>query len=527
MKKEIIFFAAIFILVLPVSCAYKPTLEDRLNSKDTATVRAALADVWRTGEANNLAFLVSLLDNNLIMEDAAIALSRLQTTAVDHLILRGGVDTFKTRGELFYLYLVSKKRPLKSVVYLGEWKLEDPVAELLLYMIEIRRDFLPLAWQRALPLLDNLDPYECPAIAREYVMLLGEKGNMDFYISLQKYGEKYPQLKTFTTWAMRKIKPDYKIKYDLVDRTIRENPYWKKQGDGPAMPSKPGTFKAWHTANPDILVENGMIYFYYRGGDGHDRMAVASVPYDSFDGANFVDYPNNPIIDIGKDAFDDLAVLDPAVVYFNKRVFLYYSGLGKGDDSIGLATSKDFYNFKKYKKPVLVGRAPEIVLKDGLLYMYFVKPNEYGGYSIYLATSRDGYNFTQYGNAPVFTYGEGHEWDSKSVTVPRIREKDGYYYMFYAGDDKYMDYPAYFGVAFSYDLVNWYRGTQNPVFSRGKKGEWDDGGIWYAEVFPYKNRLFMYYEGWGGAESHEKEYGQGGHSQIGLAVSDYSLEDML
>jgi predicted GH43/DUF377 family glycosyl hydrolase len=326
---------------------------------------------------------------------------------------------------------------------------------------------------------------------------------------------------------MNMIRSSYKIKYDLVDRTITENPYWEKQGNAPVLPAIPGTFKAWHTANPDILVENGMVYFYYRGGDGHDRIAAASIPYEAFDGEKFNDYPGNPVINPGKNSFDDEGLLDPGTVFFDNRVFLYYSGMGMGDDSVGLAISKDFYGFRKYGKPVIVGRAPDVVLKDGLIYMYYVKPNTLGGYSIYLATSRDGYNFTQYGTEPVFAPGDPKEWDSRSVTVPRIREVGGVYYMVYAGDDKYMDYPAFFGIAFSYDLVNWYRGTQNPVFSRGKKGDWDDGGIWFSEVFPYKGRLFMYYEGWGGGESHDKEYGPGGHSQIGLAVSDYVLEDML
>jgi predicted GH43/DUF377 family glycosyl hydrolase len=291
----------------------------------------------------------------------------------------------------------------------------------------------------------------------------------------------------------------------------------------------PGTFKSVHTANPDILTANEMIYFYYRGGDGNDRIGLATVAESAFNGNNFSDYPRSPLVDIGKNSFDDLAALDPATVYFKGQVFMYYSGLGKkGVDGVGLATSKDYYVFEKYKKnPVLAGRAPEVVLKDGIIYMYFVAVNEYGGYSIYLATSTDGYNFTPYGNAPVFNFGPGREWDSKSVTVPRIREKEGVYYMFYAGDDVYRDYPAYFGLAFSYDLVHWYRGTQNPVFSRGKRGAWDDGGIWFPEVFPHKSRLYLYYEGWGGGESHEKEYGPGGHSQIGLAVSEYSLEDML
>ena len=132
-----------------------------------------------------------------------------------------------------------------------------------------------------------------------------------------------------------------------------------------------------------------------------------------------------------------------------------------------------------------------------------------------------------FGGKPVFTYGAEGSWDSRSVTTPRIVERDGIYYMIYCGDDRYLDYPPFFGLAFSYDLVNWYRSSQNPVFSRGAKGAWDDGGIWFGEAFPYKDKWYLYYEGWGGGESHEKEYGPGGRSQIGMATSLVAIEDML
>ena len=49
-------------------------------------------------------------------------------------------------------------------------------------------------------------------------------------------------------------------------------------------------------------------------------------------------------------------MLDPSAVVFNGKIFLYYSGLGDGEDSVGLAVSKDGNNFTKYEKnPVLTG----------------------------------------------------------------------------------------------------------------------------------------------------------------------------
>ena len=356
-----------------------------------------------------------------------------------------------------------------------------------------------------------------------------DKGrNLYFYLASLKRPETAKYIIPGFNWeGMLPVKkPAAKIINDSKERLITKNPYWAKSTSNPIMPSVPNTYKAWHTANPDLLVHNGMIYFYYRGGDGTDRICLATVPYDGCNGSNFNDYSGNPIVGTSKKGFDDKAALDPATIYFNNKVFIYYSGLGEGDDTVGLAVSKDFYNFKKYGA-VIKGRAPEVVVKDGLIYLYYVLYNN-NGYSIYLATSKDGYNFTKFGEAPVFTPDSNAQaWDSKSVTVPRIVEKHGVYYMLYAGDSMYVDYPAYFGLAYSFDLINWNRGRQNPVFSRGAKGQWDDGGIWYGDMFEYKNKWYLYYEGWGGGESHEKEYGPGGRSQIGMATGAFELWDLL
>jgi predicted GH43/DUF377 family glycosyl hydrolase len=523
MKKQtrnfVIFFASMLLLS---SCVSKPSIERRLSSGDKNTVRAALVDVWRMNGSEHMMAAVEYLSDPDLMEAAAFALAALGTDVVDKVVANHMNRETGDTGCLLYFMFRYRDTSYNGMLRELVKDAARPGRR------EAAGDFMYAAitgdYEKAEALFGQASGIK--AAQKEFIIMLGGKKITQSYVFLEKLLE--PDLKPFAAWAMRRIKPLNIVKYDLPDRTIAANPYWEKYGGAPVMPAAAGTFKSWHTANPDILVENGMVYFYYRGGDGTDRIAAASAPYESFDGTNLTDYPKNPVIGTGSGAFDGDGVLDPAAVYFNKQVFLYYSGMGIGDDSVGLAVSKDFYNFTKYKKnPVLTGRAPEVVLKDGLLYMYYVKQNERFGYSIYLATSRDGYNFTQYWNAPVFSYGDMIEWDSKSVTVPRIREKDGVYYMFYAGDDKFIDYPAYFGIAFSYDLVNWFRGTQNPVFSRGKKGDWDDGGIWFAEVLPYKKRLFMYYEGWGGAESHEKEYGPGGRSQIGLAISGYQLEDML
>ncbi|MCX7697928.1 MAG: hypothetical protein N2114_00480, partial [Candidatus Goldbacteria bacterium] len=511
----------ILIIILSFTSCKKntETLEQQLLSDNPYKIKYAIDDVWRLNKTEYLTYVADLLSNTKVREHAAFALSLMASDNVDMLVLnRMNTAVDKTGHYIYFLLRKKKKKMIFESIKNNIKPDEKNVNNLFVYW------FLTGELQKATEIFNKTENLDL--IKKEFILEIGQKKERKLINFLKTINDAnyLPLIK----WALNKIEPKSLIKTDFNDKVITHNPYWKKYEKNPIMPTVENSFKSIHTANPDILVENRMIYFYYRGGDGNDRIAIATAPYDTFDGKTFSDYPKNPIISIGKDAFDDLAVLDPATLYFNKKVFLYYSGLGKGDDAIGLAVSDNFYNFVKYKNnPVLNGRAPEVLLKDGLIYLYFVLPNERMGYSIYLATSRDGYNFQRFSTNPVFTYGEYGQWDSKTVTTPRIREINGIYYMVYAGDDKYMDYPPFFGIAFSYDLINWYRSTQNPIFSRGAKGEWDDGGIWFAEVFPYKDKLYMYYEGWGGGESHEKEYGPGGHSQIGMAESNYKLEDML
>ncbi len=529
MKKVIIVFSMLFLFW---SCNKQKTIDEMLNSDNIKEVNYAIDEIWCLNKTEYTINLINLLFDEKYKIKAAFALSFLDNELNDKIVLNKlNVFDKNTDGALFYFYLISKNRKLPDEIINY---LENKCAELndknsfVTYMI-----LANLKNTRYLEsLIKRYNDFQnelLKEIKIEFLLLLGEKKYGKAYTFLS--GLKDEKLNPFITYAKNKIKTPEKIIIDIKDKVVINNPYWKKYEKNPVFPTVPDTFKSVHTANPDLLLHNGIIYFYYRGGDGNDRIAVATVPYDYFDGIKFIDYAKNPIIDIGKKSFDDLAVLDPAAIFFNNRVFLYYSGLGTvKPDSIGLATSNDFFNFTKAKKnPVLKGRAPEILLKDDLLYLYYVLPNNRLGYSIHLATSRDGYNFTEYSKKPVFEYSpDENSWDAKTVTTPRIIEKNGIYYMIYAGDDKYMDYPPYFGLAFSYDLINWYRSSQNPIFSRGKKGEWDDGGIWYAQIFEYKNKLYLWYEGWGGGESHEKEYGRGGHSQIGLAICDgFDISDML
>jgi len=291
---------------------------------------------------------------------------------------------------------------------------------------------------------------------------------------------------------------------------------WKKHPANPlpSIGAALGTWRSDASMTVDVLDRDDHWQIFYVGkNNAQDSIGIATCPKDGFDGTSWVDDPRNPIITPGKPgSYDSKHVVDPASIVWNSKVYLYYSAIGDGPDSLGLAISDDGLDFVKEEKPVMVGRAPEVVELDDTMYMFYSMDNPKGGYEFHLATSEDGKNFTEEG--PVFSpTNEG--WDSLSVVTPRIFFEKGVYIMSYAGDAKEKDYPTHFGFAFSKDLRNWKRYPGNPVFSGGLPGSWESRAIWYPEILKTNGKYYMWYEGYNGKGS-----------QVGLAVTESPLAEI-
>ncbi len=284
------------------------------------------------------------------------------------------------------------------------------------------------------------------------------------------------------------------------------------------------------TANPDLLLLGDTYYLYFRGQQGgHDRIGVGTIEKKRFDGISW-NIRSTPVIDVGVPGdWDEDHVLDPATVEVGGRVFLYYSAVcPRVHRSICLATSTDGVNFQKHPgNPVVMGGGPEIVWRDGVFYLFYWK-DVLGstGFQLHLAVSDNGFDFKEFQSEPILPIGPAGSWDSYTVETPRITEWDGVYHMFYCGSDRFSDYPAHAGYATSTDLIHWQK-HPHPVFSRGEKGTWDEGAIWFTTVEKIGGRYYLWYEGYGGGEAREKEYGSyldGGKSQVGLAVMNAENE---
>ena len=101
---------------------------------------------------------------------------------------------------------------------------------------------------------------------------------------------------------------------------------WKRYPGNPVFPAVAGTWCDVQTANPDLLLNGGTYYMYFRGQrDGHDRLGVATIPKERFDGVTWNIYPE-PIIDVGEPgSWDERHALDPAAILIKgKSLSLLY-----------------------------------------------------------------------------------------------------------------------------------------------------------------------------------------------------------
>ncbi|HVK04211.1 MAG TPA: hypothetical protein VM490_12095 [Armatimonadaceae bacterium] len=303
---------------------------------------------------------------------------------------------------------------------------------------------------------------------------------------------------------------------------------WHRFGGNPALPPAGTTWKRQWTANPDLRYreEDGTLLVYYRGhgvlpedARDCDRLAVARVDALGPDGLRFTDLNGGaPIVDVGPPgAFDGAEALDPTAVAFQGRVFLYYSAIGPGDDSVGLAVSTDGATGERFEKfgKVLTARAPSALAWQGKVYLLCQRflPGDAARqqWCFYLFVSDDGYHFEPVQEEPILT-GSAGAWDAYSVVTGRLLPgEDGWFYLLFGGSSYRSDEPEHFGLARSRDLVNWEKHPGNPIFGAGTRGEPDGAAIWFPALHETETHFHLLYEG------SEGPYAWNLHSTICLA----------
>jgi len=272
---------------------------------------------------------------------------------------------------------------------------------------------------------------------------------------------------------------------------------------------------------------DGRLTLFAEGGESERESIGAFVCDDPRTaGSVWTPYPSNPILQPAAAGFDRGSVFDPAVISFQGSLMLYYSATGGGPhefaestpgesdaplepEYVGLACDTGG-GFERVATPVMEGRCPAVIEWQDLLYMFHVKVVR-GGYHIHLATSRDGLEFHDVQDEAVLEVGASGDWDSYTVTTPKVFRDDDHFTMLYAGDSKRIDDPTGIGVAVSRDLVEWSKHPGNPVFTTGAAGQFDSVSVASAVPIIAPGGWQILYGG------SDRSVEDGLHSQVGRA----------
>ena len=327
---------------------------------------------------------------------------------------------------------------------------------------------------------------------------------------------------------------------------------FSKINSQPIIGRESGSFHSIHAANPDLILFNNKYHFYFRGQDERcaDQIGVGFSTPENFDGINWEMHHSNPVIKVSKDPkdYDSQHILDPAAIEINGKVYLYYSGhpMDKSKSfSTCMAISGDGILFEKSdKNPIIIGAiCPEIIEFNNTYYLFYQRLSKEKYFNIYYNTSKDGINFSPENEVMVFSPSKiKGTFDEFSISTVRIWRENDIFYMTYGGCNKYFDYPIAFGLARSKDLLNWERYPENPVFTRGEAGKWDEGALWFATVFKKDKKYYLWYEGTGTGLSSNSEdaktksniarnndyggYREFSFSQIGLATFEGNISEI-
>lgn len=222
-------------------------------------------------------------------------------------------------------------------------------------------------------------------------------------------------------------------------------------------------------------------------GDSVEGDRNYTAPY--FPLMGFKNYSGNPIMEPNPDNdWESAYTYNPSAIVIDDMVWLLYRAQNEDKtSSIGLAWSKDGYNFTRYNEPVLKPTEPyetpggcedpRVIRVDGTFYM------TYSGYDgetsrLCVATSTDLVNWEKHGpilpdindvvydwGHPVNSYRPRTGW-SKSGSILNEKMPDGNYHMLF-GD-------MYLYRATSTDLINW-NYTADSLPYAPKLNDWEQG----------------------------------------------------
>lgn len=317
---------------------------------------------------------------------------------------------------------------------------------------------------------------------------------------------------------------------DLTDICL----FKRYEGNPVFEPSGPASWRNLHMANAGILSPanspDGNWWLYLRGS-GDVPYYCDQIGLYRQDAASFKpfgpwkEYEGNPVLPVGQvGSFDDGYLLDTApVVGKDGMVYVYYHGNTTAHNAGCLCVrySSDGLHFQGIDEPLLKGKGcSDAVYHDGKYYIYYGGGNPC---TLYVSVTDNPLSLEGAKTYETISPGGGpSNFDAVAVNGSMVFRLEGVdkWFASYQGSSSHYDFPDRFHIAMSDDLIHWTKvKNDRPLFTRGSRGEWDQGGIWFCEIFEHEDMLYLYYEGWGrpGEVENRDEPYFSGCSRVGAA----------
>jgi hypothetical protein len=306
---------------------------------------------------------------------------------------------------------------------------------------------------------------------------------------------------------------------------------WKKIGK--IFDPKNFKGKTWmqeFAQSPSAIVEGDRIRIFFCSRSLADNKGnyISYISYLDLDPKNMIKIINickKPILELGElGTFDEFGATPVSVIKYKNKLFAYYSGWTRCESvpyncAIGLAISDDFgENFKKvgngpvlsytYDEPFLIG-SPRIRRFKNFWQLWYVAGKKWllnknkklePVYKIRLAISKNGYDWKKIGKDII----KDKIGKNECQASPDVFFKNNLYHMFFSyrsiNDYKTGNGGYKIGYAYSNDMHNWTRIDKSTNIKKSDSG-WDSKMISYPNIFEYKSKIYMLYQGNGMGKS--------------------------
>ena len=305
---------------------------------------------------------------------------------------------------------------------------------------------------------------------------------------------------------------------------------WKKLGK--IFNPKDLKKKTWmkeFAQSPSVIIDRDRVRIFFCSRSSLDNKGnyISYISYLDLDPENMIKVIKickKPVLKLGElGTFDEFGTNPVSVINFKNRLFAYYAGWTRCESvpynaAIGLAISDDFgENFKRagngpvlsysYNEPFLVG-SPRIRRFKNFWQLWYVAGKKWllhngkleSVYKIRLAISKNGYDWKKIGEDIV----KDKIGENECQASPDVFFKNKLYHMFFSyrsisnykkGNGGYK-----IGYAYSKDMYNWTRNDKLINITKSNFG-WDSDMISYPNVFEYKRKIYMLYQGNGMGKS--------------------------